>query len=192
MFYSWLITKNDEKSLYICHIIFRLFLPLCSHIPFVSGPKGPPFINAQRCDPWSTKHLKTQRGWKDMKDMRRDMKSYWRWRTLERVEFDMELVDRLSRKWRDFTLQYPAGTSKAKISSLNTTWQRLWTTYDTSKKKKKDVWPATESNHLLFPFERVDGDVFAAVSWSNESSMVMPRVPTSIITPLLQAPPPPT
>lgn len=87
--------------LYVCRIITPL-LPLLVLYPylvyflfFFVGLKGPPFGNAQRCNPLSTKHMKTEGSWKNMRNMRRDMRAGWRWRTFKEAALDMEHDDRL-------------------------------------------------------------------------------------------------
>lgn len=152
-------------------------LPLAHIFPFVAGPKGPSFVNAQRCDPLSTKHLKTEWGWKNMRNMRRDKRVRGWWRTLKRVELDMEHVDRLEigRISHIFTPQCPAATGSAKISNLDTNWQHLWRTCDaisrvgphrgkTGRQETSCVNGRRSWAQNCFSFTQLDCNISAAVS----------------------------
>lgn len=183
MIHYWLIMKTlcQSLNLIICHAISSLdFPPLPLRFPeladflFVARPKGPPFVNAQRCDPLSTKHLKTEWGWKNMKNMRRDMRARWRWRTLKRVELDMEHLDRLEigRISHICTPQYPASDWQSQnlkpwyevTTPMNGQSVVLVHTEGKQDGERHHGWTATEVGCILFLFTQLDCSVFAAVS----------------------------
>lgn len=156
--------------------VSSLHFPLCSsftltsHISFFyfAGPKGPPFGNAQRCSPLSTKHMKTEGSWKNMRNMRRDMRARWRWRTFKEAALDVERDDRLEigRISHIHTPQCPAATGSAGIWSLAASWRQLWTTCDAVGRMliMRERAPKPSANCIFFLLVRLDWHVFAATS----------------------------